>query len=88
MIIKIIKKPLTRPLWSNHPADGVFAAAVVVLWSAGRNQPDPPARCECPALIATFCSVLSRPQAFSRCGFLTFACLHLQSQSLSGSSDI
>lgn len=37
--------------------------ALVVLWSAGRNQP---ARCECPPLSAVFCNVLSRPQAFSR----------------------
>ena len=63
-----------------------LSAGVVVLWSAGCNRPDPPARCECPVLIAIFCSVLSRPQAFSHCGFLTFTCPHLQCQSVTAAS--
>lgn len=78
------EESMTRPLRSKPSCRRMLAAAgVVVLRSAGRNQPDPPARCECPVLIAIFCSALSRPQAFSHCGFLPFGCLHLRSQALS-----
>lgn len=57
------------------PADSSCSARITALWSAGRNQPVPPARCECSALIAMFCGVLIRPQAFFRATDLSHVCM-------------